>query len=340
MRYPLFLKPKATIGLVACSFGIYGEPYTTKFYNGKDKFTALGYRFKESGDIYTLVKARSNTAQKRAQAFMDAYLDDCVDMVFSVAGGELMCEILPYLDFDALTKAKPKYFMGYSDNTILTFLLTILCDVATIYGPHITDFGMQNWDQSLVESYQIITGQRLSQASYDFYEKDDMTHTKGSYLNSYNKTEPVIYKTLNDQDVTMSGRLIGGCLDVLMLFCGTPYDKVAEFKKRYQSDGIIWYLEACDLNPITLTRALWQLKTVGWFDNCNGIVFGRPFHDKEMLFDISFHEAIKDTLTDLNIPIIMDMDFGHLPPCFTIINGSLATITTHDQKGTISYQLK
>lgn len=340
MRYPLFLQPNATIGLVAPSFGISGEPYTTKFLNGKKKFTELGYRFKETANLYTLVKARSDTAQNRAQAFMSTYLDDEVDMIFSVTGGELMCEILPYLDFDVLAKAKPKFFVGYSDNTNLTFLLTLLCDVATIYGPHLTEFGMQEWDQSLIESYQVITGQRLTQNSYDYYQVDDKTVNEGNYLGAFNKTEPVIYKNLNDQDVTISGRLIGGCLDVLMFFCGTHYDKVDQFKKRYQQDGIIWYLEACDLNPITLTRALLQLKTIGWFDNCNGIVFGRPYHDKEVVFDISFIDAVKDTLADLNIPIITDMDFGHLPPCFTIINGSYATIIIHGQKGSITYQLK
>ena len=34
-----------------------------------------------------------------------------------------------------MLQAKPKWFMGYSDNTNLTFLLTTLCDTAAIYGP-------------------------------------------------------------------------------------------------------------------------------------------------------------------------------------------------------------
>lgn len=340
MRYPNFLKPNATIGLVAPSFGISGEPYTTKFTNGKKKFVELGYTFKEASSIYTLQKARSASAKQRADEFMRMYLDDSVDFIFSVAGGELMCEILPYLDFKLLAQSTPKFFMGYSDNTNLTFLLTLLCDTASIYGLHLTEYGMEKWDLSLIESYEIITGKRFSQNSYDFYQIDDKTHEVGNYLTSYNKTEPIIYKTLNDQDVTISGRLIGGCLDVLMFFCGTHYDKVADFKKRYQQDGVIFYLEACDLNPIMMTRSLLQLKTIGWFDNCNGIVFGRSYRDQEVVFDISFSDAIRDTLSDLNIPIIIDMDFGHLPPCFTIINGSYATISIKEKKGNITYQLK
>ncbi|MPN64855.1 hypothetical protein SDC9_212633 [bioreactor metagenome] len=109
--------------------------------------------------------------------------------------------------------------------------------------------------------------------------------------------------------------------------------------QRYQTDGIIWYLEACDLHPLALTRSLLQLKMCGWFDGCQGIVFGRPFHDKEVLFDVGFHEAIISSLSDLNIPVVMDMDFGHLPPSFTIINGSIATIDVHDHQGQITYEL-
>ena len=51
-------------------------------------------------------------------------LGDMPDAIISCGGGELMCEILRYVDFERIAQAKPKWFMGYSDNTNLTFLLT------------------------------------------------------------------------------------------------------------------------------------------------------------------------------------------------------------------------
>ena len=42
-----------------------------------------------------------------------------------------------------------------------------------------------------------------------------------------------------NQDLKFSGRLLGGCLDILTLFPGTKFDKVSEFIDKYQNDGII-----------------------------------------------------------------------------------------------------
>lgn len=60
-----------------------------------------------------------------------------------------MCEILDYVDFDKIRKADPKWYLGYSDNTNFTFLLTTLCDTASIYGPCAGSLrrnpGMKQW---------------------------------------------------------------------------------------------------------------------------------------------------------------------------------------------------
>ena len=58
---------------------------------------------------------------------MDAYESDS-SAIISVGGGEIMCEILPYIDFDKIAKLPHKFFMGFSDNTNLTYTL------ATIYS--------------------------------------------------------------------------------------------------------------------------------------------------------------------------------------------------------------
>ncbi|MBQ2292912.1 MAG: hypothetical protein II245_04465, partial [Bacteroidaceae bacterium] len=43
-------------------------------------------------------------------------------------------------------------------------------------------------------------------------------------------------------------RLIGGCMDILQMYPGTPYDKIKEFNEKYKADGFIWFMESCDLN--------------------------------------------------------------------------------------------
>ena len=57
-------------------------------------------------------------------------------------------------------------------------------------------------------------------------------------------------------------------------------------------------------------------------------------------YDISFKEAITTSLKDLNVPIIINADIGHISPRMTIINGAVATITSEKGKGTISFDFK
>ena len=48
-----------------------------------------------------------------------------------------------------------------------------------------------------------------------------------------------------------------------------------------------------------------------------------------------------DTLFGIiNIPVIINADFGHVPPRLTIINGAYATIVSKEGKGTIKFELK
>jgi muramoyltetrapeptide carboxypeptidase LdcA involved in peptidoglycan recycling len=70
-----------------------------------------------------------------AKELVESYCDKESSALISCGGGELMCEILPHVDFEKIKEADPKWYVGYSDNTNMTYLLTTLCDTAAIYGP-------------------------------------------------------------------------------------------------------------------------------------------------------------------------------------------------------------
>ncbi len=84
----------------------------------------------------------SNTPSACGKELQDFYCMQENDCLISCGGGELMCEILDYVDFEKIKEAEPKWYMGYSDNTNMTFLLATLCDVASVYGPCASAFGM------------------------------------------------------------------------------------------------------------------------------------------------------------------------------------------------------
>jgi muramoyltetrapeptide carboxypeptidase LdcA involved in peptidoglycan recycling len=101
---------------------------------------------------------------------------------------------------------------------------------------------------------------------------------------------------------------------------------------------MLWYLENCENTVLELYRRLLQMKNAGWFKNANGILIGRTF-SKESISDFTYEDALHKTFDDLNIPVIYDVDFGHVPPQLTLINGSFAKFEYESGKGKIKQEL-
>ena len=107
---------------------------------------------------------------------------------------------------------------------------------------------------------------------------------------------------------------------------GTRFDKTKEFAERYGQDGIIWFFEACDLNVFAIRRAMWQLQETGWFRFVKGFLIGRPSNGEEMM-GLNAYDAVLEVAGKENVPVVMDVDLGHLPPMMPLVVGSLADVT-------------
>ena len=340
MKYPKFLKENGTIGVCAPSFGATIDPYISRLNSAIETFEEKGYTVKLTDSVRKLKKARSASSKIRAKEFLDVYKDNEVDVVISQAGGELMCEILQHLNFDKISAMEPKWFMGFSDNTNLSFLLPTLSDVASIYGVCFPEFGMKPWYKNIEDSYKLLKGENLTFKNYPKYEIESFKKEPGKALSSYNLTEKSIWSNLSKEDnFKVEGRVLAGCLDILVMLCGTKYDKVKEFVEKYKDDGMVWFVESCDLNVFSQLRAFWQLKNAGWFKYAKAVIIGRP-NVKDELFDVNYKDANFSELKSLGIPVVIDADFGHVAPAFPIINGGYAKVDYNKGKCKIDYILK
>ncbi|MGN0424329.1 MAG: S66 peptidase family protein [Acetatifactor sp.] len=342
MRYPVDLPENGSIGFLAPSFGCATEPYYSCFMNALKTLNEMGYGTIPGPNATKMEGIGiSNTPEACAKEVMEMFAGQS-DVLISCGGGELMCEILPYVDFDKLAEMHPKWFMGYSDNTNLTFLLATLTDTASIYGPCAKTLGMEPWHPSIQDALDLLCGKNRIVHSYDLWEKEDPAEELGP-LAPYNVTEPVeIRSFVGEKEVTgeklrFSGRLLGGCLDCLANLVGTKYDKVREFCEKYKGDGIIWFLEACDLNVFSIRRAMWQLREAGWFTHVKGFLIGRPANGETMM-NLDHFRAVLGIIGSLNVPVIMDVDLGHLPPMMPLVEGSLAAVTVEGNE--LSIEMK
>lgn len=336
MIYPKFIKKNDKIAYVAPSYGCTTEPYVTRVKESYKVLSSLGYKIEYGPNVFKETVGRSNTPEKCAEEINHYFSDSETKALLSVGGGELMCEDIPFIDFETIRK-NPKWYMGFSDNTNLTYLITTICDVATIYGPCAPTFGITPWHESTKDAYEILTGVKTKVYGYGKWEKEKNSEEPLALLNLTENTNMKLYPK---EKLEFSGRLLGGCLDILQIFLGTKYDKTKEFIEKYKDDGIVWFLEACDLNTMSIRRVIFQLSEAGWFKYTKGFIFGRPMSGMEPFAGLDEHEAVIEILKKYNVPIALDCDLGHLPPSIPLITGSLANVKIENNELEIEMILK
>lgn len=206
---------------------------------------------------------------------------------------------------------------------------------------------MQTWHPAVSDTLSVLTGASLTVNGYDGWEKESLKTAKDPTA-VWNITEPRILKCYgpgqmtaqNEPDMQFSGRLIGGCMDCLVNLLGTKYDKVKAFNERYTKDGLIWFLESCDLNVMSIRRAMWQMENAGWFEHVKGFIIGRPLVFGQEMMGLDQYEAVMGIIRKYQVPVVMDADLGHLPPAMPIICGSIGNVQVKGNQMTLSMELR
>src|SRR4029079_589975 len=129
-------------------------------------------------------------------------------------------------------------------------------------------------------------------------------------------------------DVEGSGRLIGGCLEVLGPMAGTPYADVPAYGRARADEGLLVYLEVAEYGAYEACRLFHGLRYSGWFEHANAVLVGRT--TGEDMKDLTQLEAVEDALGDLGIPVVADMDIGHTQPFLPLVNGASARVVVRD----------
>ena len=117
------MKSKKKIGIVCCSNG-QKKTYGEKLKYLENTLQSLGLEPIFSDCIYEKDSVFSGTAKERAKALMNFYMDDEIEGIFDISGGDIANGILPYLDYEIIAKSS-KMFWGYSDlTTVLNAIYT------------------------------------------------------------------------------------------------------------------------------------------------------------------------------------------------------------------------
>ncbi|WP_238694340.1 S66 family peptidase [Nocardioides daphniae] len=263
--------------------------------------------------------------------------DPAIRCVLPPWGGETAIDLVDLLDWDTLTAAEPTWMVGFSDLSTLLLPITTRLGWATVHGDNLADTPYRQPDG-------LLSWLELASSPGPHVQRDSgLITTWGDFAEEPRGTEwkPVgegSWRLHGADRLTATGRLVGGCVETVGHLAGTAYGDVASFGREHADDGLIVYLEACEDPAYSICRHLHTMRLAGWFDHATAILIGRtraPTSD-----GLTQDEAVLDALGRLDLPIVLDLEIGHVGPHLPLVNGALATVTVDGDTRTITQELR
>ena len=316
LKQPKRLMPGDRVAVLSPSSGIAAqEPFVERYHKG----------FATLRDVYHLepiemphttsgVEALYQHPEWRAADIMEAFADPSIKGIITCIGGEDGIRVYPYLDTDVIA-ANPKWVTGMSDVTAFHFMC-YHAGISFLYGgSELIDFQpddeptgyTQHWlEQAFFADKP--AGVIPSVHAFEPTTTDD-EQTRGLYR-------------LQGEGVA-TGRLLGGCLEVLSQLRGTEL-----FPSPEEFDDVILFMETSPLfsEAWFLEDFLRALAVSGALGRLSGILMGRPLEGKRLEeYNASLTKVLAENgLQDM--PVFVNANFGHNNPRFVLPAGVLAQL--------------
>ncbi len=173
--FPPRLAPGDVIGVTAPSSGV-PEHLHPRLELAIKNLKKRGYQVREGRCLRSQHKNKSATKFSRVEELMSYLTDPDIKAVMPPWGGDLAMELLDLIDFDLLSRSKPKWFVGFSDLSTLHFPLMTISGWATLHGPNLMDLGAQKLDATTQAVWEILESNRgtvIKQYSSTSFQADE-----------------------------------------------------------------------------------------------------------------------------------------------------------------------
>ena len=324
IRFPAPLKPGDRIGVTSPSSGV-PDSLRPRLDHAVGWLRERGYDV-EVGECMGQPTHVSAPVEQRAAELDRMLLDPAIRAVVPPWGGETAIDLVDRLDWDALEQAEPTWVLGFSDIDTWMLPLTLRLGWATMHGtnlmdtPYVATDGLVHWTEIAATTgpvTQRATGV-FSTNGYGDWESDPTDQT-------YRLDQQGTWEVHGGGGLDVTGRLVGGCIETISNLTGTPYGDVPGFGREHAGDGLLVYVEAAEDGAFEICRKLHGMRLAGWFDDADAILVGRTSAPPSG--DFSQRDAVVDALGMLDLPIVFDVECGHVPPYLPLVNGALAHVT-------------
>ena len=249
----------------------------------------------------------AGTEKERISDMNWAFNDEGISAIWTSRGGYGCQHLLRNLKLSKFRK-NPKWYIGYSDNTVIQSYL-IKNNFASIHGQTVktSSFGVSE------ESYDL---------TFDILE---------GKLPKYS-----IEKSTFNKDGNVEGELVGGNLALIYALLGTPYS--FNFKDK------ILFIEDIGENYYALDRMMISLDLAGVFRQIKGLIVGgmtnmgneKDNKNYEESFDEFAYQIISERLKKYDFPTIFGFPNGHIYDNRPLIIGAKVTLKS-DKKVEVNF---
>ncbi|MDF2833142.1 S66 peptidase family protein [Chryseobacterium indoltheticum] len=294
--FPKSIKKGDKIAIISPAGSV--EP--TQLEKGIEMIKSKGFEPILGEHLYTKFSNGYNYAGTEDQRLKDmnwALNDSEISAVWASRGGYGCQHLLHGLNLKEFSK-NPKWYIGYSDNTVIQSFL-MKKGFASIHAQTIktSSFGVTE------ESYDFI---------FDILKgKSPKYSLESSQFNKKGNIE---------------GELIGGNLALIYALLGTKYS--FDFKDK------ILFIEDIGENFYALDRMMMSLELAGVFTKIKGLIVGgmtnmgdeKDNKQYEESFDEFANKLISDRISKYNFPVVFDFPNGHIKDNRPLIIGGKVSL--------------
>ena len=301
MILPPFLSPGDTVGVVAPASWFPYDELAEGLHILRDRWQL---NVIEGDSLHAIDGPFAGSDDLRRADIQRLFDDPTVRAIFAARGGYGCYRIADGLDVSGL-QANPKWFVGFSDVTVLLSLMTNH-GLVSLHGLMPRQFG----DPDRAESLESVRRWLFGELPTDY-------------------TVPAHY--LNRQG-RASGQLIGGNLTLLINSLGTPTD--------LDFDGRILFIEDIDETLFSLDRMMTQLHRAGRLASLAGLVVGQ-FTDMRANLSLPFgkdsYEIIADAVSDYDYPVLFNFPAGHVDYNLALPIGKVVKLVVQTEEARIDF---
>ncbi len=297
----MILKPKKVkFGSYASLISPSGRISREKIDKSKKNIRSLGFQLKRE-PILENYKYLSGTDEKRLEELENSFNQNEIDTIFCIRGGFGATRILSEINYKLIEK-NPKIFVGFSDITALQSAFFQKTRLVSIHGIVASSY------------FSDYTKKQL----YDLIIEPQEEYTL-----------PIKSISILNQG-RAEGRIVGGNLSLLDALTGTEY--------LYKFENKIVFIEDVSEAPYKIDRKLNHLLMATDLRKAAAIVFGRFYkcepEDFGMTKENSFttEEIIKHYFFHSKIPIIFNLNFGHIDNSLLFPVGIRASLDTYKKQ--------